>query len=54
MAEAELVCHRIGVIHRGKLLTEGTAAELLEQTGARTLTQAFLALVRSAEEAVAS
>ncbi len=44
MAEAELVCHRIGVIHRGKLLAEGTVDELLEHTGTQSLTQAFLAL----------
>ena len=45
MAEAELVCDRIGVIHRGRLITEGTTAQLLEQTGTTSLALAFLALV---------
>lgn len=49
MAEAELVCHRIGVIHRGRLLAEGSASDLLELTGTTTLTQSFLSLVNTAE-----
>ena len=47
--EAELVCHRIGVVHRGRLLAEGTAAELRERVGAESLTQAFLELVGTSD-----
>jgi len=51
MAEAELVCDRIGVIHRGRLLAEGTVAQLCEHAGAQSLTQAFLTLVNQEEAA---
>ncbi len=49
MAEAELVCDRVGVIHRGKLLAEGTVAQLRDQTGTESLTHAFLALIGATE-----
>ena len=49
MAEAELVCDRIGIIHRGELRAEGTVASLRERTGADSLAQAFLALVSESD-----
>jgi sodium transport system ATP-binding protein len=45
LSEAELLCHRIGIIHRGRLIVEGTVSELLERAGAPTLTRAFLHFV---------
>jgi sodium transport system ATP-binding protein len=42
LAEAELLCDRIGFIHRGKLLAEGTPREL---AGAESLERAFLHMV---------
>jgi len=44
MAEAELLCDRIGFLHRGRLLVEGSPAEIRAQTGTNTLEEAFLAL----------
>lgn len=45
MDEAER-CDRLGFMRQGKLLAEGTASELLAQTGARTLEEAFLRFAR--------
>ncbi|GMV40260.1 MAG: hypothetical protein AMXMBFR64_19760 [Myxococcales bacterium] len=45
MAEAELLCDRIGILHEGRLLATGTLDELLAPTGARSLTEAFLRAV---------
>jgi ABC-2 type transport system ATP-binding protein len=44
MAEAEHVTYRIAVIDHGRIVAEGTAAALREQTGGRTLEDAFIAL----------
>jgi ABC-2 type transport system ATP-binding protein len=41
------VAHRIGVIDHGKLVTQGTPAEIKEQTGTQTLEDAFLKLTGS-------
>jgi ABC-2 type transport system ATP-binding protein len=43
MDEAER-CDRLGFVHQGKLLAQGSAAELRSQAGAATLEQAFLRL----------
>jgi ABC-type Na+ transport system ATPase subunit NatA len=45
MAEVELLADRVGVLHRGTLVAEGTVAELLAITGTTNLTRAFLGLV---------
>ena len=45
LAEAELLCDRIGFLHRGRLLMEGPPSEIRAQTGTSTLEEAFLALV---------
>ena len=47
MDEADRVAHRIGVIDHGKLVTQGTPAEIKEQTGTTTLEDAFLKLTGS-------
>src|SRR5215216_1021896 len=44
MAEAERLCARIGFLAHGKLVAEGTAAELIQCSGASTLDDAFIKL----------
>lgn len=44
MAEAERLCVRIGFLAHGKLVAEGTAADLKRIAGAETLDDAFIAL----------
>ncbi len=48
MEEAEALSDRIGVMAGGKLLTVGTVAELLAQTGKAKLEDAFVALAKGA------
>jgi len=43
LAEAELLCDRVGFLHHGRLLSQGRPAEV--RGGASTLEEAFLALV---------
>jgi sodium transport system ATP-binding protein len=45
LAEAELLCDRIGFLHRGRLIAEGSPTEIRAQTGQSSLEEAFLALV---------
>jgi sodium transport system ATP-binding protein len=45
LAEAELLCDRIGFIHHGRLLCEGPPSAIRERTQTGTLEEAFLALV---------
>jgi len=40
--EAEQFCDQFGLLHRGRLMHEGTLAELQAATGCRTLTEIFL------------
>ena len=47
MDEADRVAHRIGIIDHGKLVAQGTPAEIKEQTGTATLEDAFLKLTGS-------
>jgi sodium transport system ATP-binding protein len=44
LAEAELLCNRIGFLHHGRLLCEGSPSEIRAKTGKSTLEEAFLAL----------
>jgi ABC-2 type transport system ATP-binding protein len=44
MEEAERVAHRIAIIDHGKIIAQGTAEQLRQQTGAQSLEGAFLAL----------
>jgi ABC-2 type transport system ATP-binding protein len=48
MEEAERVAHRIAVIDHGRIVAQGSPADLKAQTGTETLEQAFLALTGSA------
>lgn len=47
MDEAERVAHRIAIIDHGKLVAQGTAAELKQLTSTESLEQAFLKLTGS-------
>ncbi|WP_102125703.1 ATP-binding cassette domain-containing protein [Deinococcus planocerae] len=46
MSEAEEVCDRVAILHRGEVVTVGPVAGILSRTGERTLERAFFALVR--------
>lgn len=48
LATAESICHRVGIIHKGRLLVEGSASELRQVAAAPDLEAVFLAL--TAEE----
>lgn len=45
--EAERLCDRIGLLHRGRLIQPGTLAELQERTGCKGLVEMFLMLSQS-------
>jgi ABC-2 type transport system ATP-binding protein len=47
MEEADRVAHRIAIIDHGRIVAQGSSAELKQQTNAETLEQAFLALTGS-------
>lgn len=51
MGEAEYLCDRIILLHKGRVVEEGTVAEILERTGHRNLTDAFLAAIGETVEA---
>ncbi len=48
LATAESICHRVGIIHKGQLLVEGSSSELRQIAGAPGLEDALLSL--TAEE----
>ncbi|MBL8842358.1 MAG: ABC transporter ATP-binding protein [Planctomycetes bacterium] len=52
MTEAAKLADRVGVMLDGKLVVEGTPAELLASTGTPDLEEAFLAIVAARERAV--
>lgn len=45
MSEVEKLCDRVGIIHGGRLLAEGTPAELRARTGSSDLEEAFVHIV---------
>jgi sodium transport system ATP-binding protein len=47
MSEVEKLCDRICLLHQGKLLAEGTLAELKTRTGAADLEEVFVQLVEA-------
>ena len=49
LTTAESICHRVGIIARGRLLVEGSAAELRELASAPDLEAVFLALAAQEE-----
>lgn len=46
--DAERLCDRFGLMHRGQLVMEGTLPELRASTGCRSLNEMFLKLANSA------
>lgn len=53
--EAERMCDRFGLLHRGRIMQEGSLAELQSRTGLVTLTDMLLAgMARSSEEPAAA
>jgi sodium transport system ATP-binding protein len=52
--EAERLCSRFGLMHRGRLELEGTIEELSEQTGMTHLTDMFLDLMARPQAVAAS
>jgi ABC-2 type transport system ATP-binding protein/sodium transport system ATP-binding protein len=44
LEEAERLCDRFGLLHRGRLVREGTLAELRAASGCETLVEMFLKL----------
>lgn len=52
LATAESICHRIGILHRGRLLAEGSAAELRQLAVAPDLEAVFLSLTSKQPEEV--
>jgi sodium transport system ATP-binding protein len=51
MSEAEQLCDRIAIIHRGRILATGTLAELRAATGRHYLEEIFVHYVRSEDSA---
>jgi sodium transport system ATP-binding protein len=49
MREAERLCDRLGIIHRGRLLAEGTLDELRQRSGEQDLEELFFRLISEAE-----
>ena len=47
---AEKLYDRVGIIHKGKLIMEGTPEELLGKTGDASLEEVFLEMTASAQE----
>lgn len=48
--EAERVCDRFGLLHRGRLIYNGTLAEVRKETGKEHLTDMFLSMMRDREQ----
>jgi len=49
MREAERLCDRIAIMHLGKILAEGSVAELTQQYGTHDLEDLFFELIRQQE-----
>jgi ABC-type multidrug transport system ATPase subunit len=50
LATAESLCHRVGIIHKGHLLVEGSISELRQLAEAPGLEEAFLSLTAENEQ----
>ncbi|MBI4892236.1 MAG: ATP-binding cassette domain-containing protein [Acidobacteria bacterium] len=49
MGEAEYLCDRIALLHKGRIVDEGSLPELLHRAGSANLTDAFLKIIRSGD-----
>jgi sodium transport system ATP-binding protein len=52
MREAERLCDRVAIMHRGKILAEGKVDDMKHEHGGGDLEEAFFALIRREEESV--
>ena len=50
MREAEKLCDRIAILHRGRMLAEGTLDELADRYGERDLEELFFQLISSKDD----
>ena len=50
LATAESICNRVGIIHKGRLLIEGSSSELRKIAGTPGLEDAFLSLTAENEQ----
>lgn len=50
MEEAQYLCDRIYMIHKGKIIANGSPKELMEQTGTDNLRETFFALIGEEKE----
>lgn len=48
LGDAETLCDRVVLLHQGKVLDEGTVADVIGRSGTRTLTDAFLSRIGAA------
>jgi ABC-2 type transport system ATP-binding protein len=46
MLEVETLCHRVGILYRGRLVAEGSVEELKNKTGSRNLEEVFIKVRR--------
>ena len=51
MREAEKLCDRVAILHRGRILAEGTLEELREQHQEHDLEELFFQLISRHDEA---
>ncbi len=54
MREAERLCDRVAIVHRGRMLAEGTVDELRERHGQADLEDLFFELIRGQERELAA
>ncbi|MDR0902166.1 MAG: ATP-binding cassette domain-containing protein [Opitutaceae bacterium] len=54
MSEVEKLCDRAGIVHGGRLLEEGTLAELRERHGGRDMEEIFARVVEARADALES
>lgn len=54
MQEVSALCDQIVIIHQGKVISSGTAEDIMHQTGASTLEDAFVSAIGSDEGLVLS
>jgi sodium transport system ATP-binding protein len=45
MHEVEKLCDRIGIIHEGRLMAEGTLAELRQKSGRQDMEDVFIKII---------
>jgi sodium transport system ATP-binding protein len=51
MREAEKLCDRVAIVHRGHILAEGTLQQLRQEHGENDLEEIFFQLISRHEEA---